>query len=111
MGHAGSNEEKYQKTGNSEGQIAPGNPLFLGKQGRMEQIDLLTHTTPLTHRTTEQLQALGLTLGMAQEDITFGHPIEEFCAAVGIDVDEYVRLYRRRDLWKKQHPTRPKETR
>lgn len=34
-----------------------------------------------------------LTLGMAQEDITFGHPIEEFCAAVGIDVDEYVRLY------------------
>ena len=25
--------------------------------------------------------------------------------------DEYVRLYRRRDLWKKQHPTRPKETR
>ena len=66
MGRAGGNEEKYQKTGNSEGQIAPGNPLFLGKQGRMEQIDSLTHTTPLTHRTTEQLQALGLTLGMAQ---------------------------------------------
>lgn len=34
-----------------------------------------------------------LALGMAEEDITFGHPIEEFCAAVGIDVDEYVRLY------------------
>lgn len=34
-----------------------------------------------------------LALGMAQEDITFGHPIEEFCAAVGIDVTEYVRLY------------------
>lgn len=34
-----------------------------------------------------------LKLGMAEEDITFGHPIEEFCVAVGIDVDEYVRLY------------------
>jgi len=34
-----------------------------------------------------------LSLGMAREDITFGHPIEEFCAAVGIDLDEYVRLY------------------
>ena len=34
-----------------------------------------------------------LSLGLAEEDITFGHPIEEFCAAVGIDVDEYVRRY------------------
>lgn len=34
-----------------------------------------------------------LALGMAEGDITFGHPIEEFCAAVGIDVDEYVSLY------------------
>jgi phosphoglycolate phosphatase-like HAD superfamily hydrolase len=34
-----------------------------------------------------------LALGMSREEITFGHPIEEFCAAVGIDVTQYVRLY------------------
>jgi len=34
-----------------------------------------------------------LTLGMSREDITFGHPVEEFCAAVGVDLDDYVRLY------------------
>ncbi len=34
-----------------------------------------------------------LELGMRREDITFGHPIEEFCAAAGIDLAKYVELY------------------
>lgn len=34
-----------------------------------------------------------LRLGMRREDITFGHPVEEFCAQQGIDVDRYVELY------------------
>lgn len=34
-----------------------------------------------------------LELGMAPEDITFGHPVEEFCADHGIDVMEYVDRY------------------
>ena len=34
-----------------------------------------------------------LALGVDPDDITFGHPIEEFCAELGISVDEYVTLY------------------
>ncbi|MFN8051231.1 MAG: HAD hydrolase-like protein [Acidimicrobiales bacterium] len=34
-----------------------------------------------------------LTLGMRREDISFGHPVEEFCAEQGIDIARYVELY------------------
>lgn len=34
-----------------------------------------------------------LELGMAREEITFGHPVVEACAAWGIDLDEYLRRY------------------
>ena len=32
-------------------------------------------------------------LGMARDEITFGHPIEEACAEWGIDIDRYIELY------------------
>jgi len=32
-------------------------------------------------------------LGMREEEITFGHPVEEACREWGIDLDEYVRRY------------------
>jgi phosphoglycolate phosphatase-like HAD superfamily hydrolase len=34
-----------------------------------------------------------LALGVAESDITFGHPIEEFCTGLGISIDEYLDLY------------------
>ena len=32
-------------------------------------------------------------LGMARDEIPFGHPIEEACAEWGIDIDRYIELY------------------
>lgn len=32
-------------------------------------------------------------LGLSEDEITFGHPIEEFCATLGISVERYVELY------------------
>ena len=34
-----------------------------------------------------------IALGLTEDEITFGHPIEEFCAALGISVERYVELY------------------